>query len=290
MGKRLRRNKPICSCVSPRSSLTSPLPPFSCYEEDVWTEIAKYLDGKSLVKLAATCKWFYSLTLEDSVPDPGNVAFKWCKLYASAVDGSHSYLFRQKDKHIDWLRIGAFSFNSTLALLTDKLTFPKTISADETLEKTLKNNDSLVLSNLKDGIWIADLQLVRCPVCDLNTCDGTMQVLDARHVELFQHNGFKDGSWQYTLLGTHETRKHVSGACGAIVDLKYLKDNSTAELLSTSWLGKPTDWQPKTKLNLHSVAVNTNLQDNEGIQVKYHVMRTGDEGKAVAIRITQQLL
>lgn len=85
-------------------------------------------------------------------------------------------------------------------------------------------------------------------------------------------------------------RKHVEGACGAIIDLKYLKDDSTAELLSTSWLGKPTDWQPKTKLALHSVAVNTNLQDNEGIQVKFHVMRTGDEGKAVAIRITQQLL
>lgn len=65
------------------------------YEDDIWTEISKYLDGKSLVKLATTCKWFYKLLMEDSiwrfaclrdldVPDPGIVSFKWKDLYASA--------------------------------------------------------------------------------------------------------------------------------------------------------------------------------------------------------------
>lgn len=31
-----------------------------------------------------------------------------------------------------------------------------------------------------------------------------------------------------------------------------------------SWVGKANDWQPKAMITLHAVAVNTNLQDNEG--------------------------
>lgn len=31
-----------------------------------------------------------------------------------------------------------------------------------------------------------------------------------------------------------------------------------------SWVGKRNDWQPKAMITLHAVAVNTNLQDNEG--------------------------
>lgn len=108
------------------------------YEEDVWTEIAKFLDGRSLVMLAVTCKWFSRLMMEDSVwkyaclrdlqvPDPGDVSVKWIKLYAAAfgifsffharssfdveilhtsfqehafADGSHTYMFHQQEKHI----------------------------------------------------------------------------------------------------------------------------------------------------------------------------------------------
>jgi len=61
---------------------------------DLWTEVAKFLDGKSLVKLAATCRWFHSVIMHDSVwkfaclrdlqvPAPCQVAFKWIKLYGS---------------------------------------------------------------------------------------------------------------------------------------------------------------------------------------------------------------
>lgn len=95
-----------------------------------------------MVMLAATCKWFHHVMMEDSVwkyaclrdlqvPDPGNVEFKWIKLYATAfgeplilfapphfdqwkhtvklcqilnylisADGSHSYMFHQKEKYI----------------------------------------------------------------------------------------------------------------------------------------------------------------------------------------------
>jgi hypothetical protein len=31
-----------------------------------------------------------------------------------------------------------------------------------------------------------------------------------------------------------------------------------------SWVGQPTDWQPKAKIGLHAVAVSTNLQPNDG--------------------------
>lgn len=30
------------------------------------------------------------------------------------------------------------------------------------------------------------------------------------------------------------------------------------------WVGPPTDWQPKAKIGSHAVAVNTNLQPNDG--------------------------
>jgi hypothetical protein len=31
-----------------------------------------------------------------------------------------------------------------------------------------------------------------------------------------------------------------------------------------SWVGKPNDWQPKAIITQHAVAVNTNLQENDG--------------------------
>ncbi|KAL4568940.1 hypothetical protein LXL04_024561 [Taraxacum kok-saghyz] len=83
----------------------------SRHEEDIWTEIAKYLERKSLVMLAATSKWFLRVVMDESVwkfaclrdlqvPDCAETTFKWIKLYASAFGGSHSYDFRQKEKHI----------------------------------------------------------------------------------------------------------------------------------------------------------------------------------------------
>lgn len=69
------------------------------HHDDIWTEIAKYLDGKSLVMLAATSKWFYGVIMEESVwkfaclrdlqvPDCSRTMFKWIDLYASAF-GKH---------------------------------------------------------------------------------------------------------------------------------------------------------------------------------------------------------
>lgn len=61
----------------------------------MWTEIAKFLDGRSLVMLAATSHWFHRVIMEDSiwkyvclrdlqVPATCHVSFKWIDLYASA--------------------------------------------------------------------------------------------------------------------------------------------------------------------------------------------------------------
>ncbi|KAJ4949966.1 hypothetical protein NE237_026798 [Protea cynaroides] len=272
------------------------------YEEDIWTEIAKYLDGKSLVMLGATNRWFHRIAMEENiwkfaclrdlqVKEPERVAFKWIELYTSAFDGSHSYSFHQQGKHIDWMRIGAFFFDSPVALLTENLSSPIKIPQGATTEKMVQNTGSCVLSNIKPGIWIADLQLVRCPVCNLNTCEGTMQTLDVRHIELFLKEEYKKGSWQYEEIGCHEIKKHTDRASGCIFDIRHLEDCSTSEILNLqSWVGKLKDWQPKARITPHAVAVSTNLQQNEGIQVKYNAMKGGPEGEIVSMRISQQLI
>ena len=122
------------------------------YEEDVWSEIAKFLDGRSLMKLAVTSKWFQRVIMDDSIwkfvclrdlqlpASPQHVDFKWFDLYTSAfgmyknftlpwplysacfprlyhqlffdfADGSHSFKFHQKEKHI-----GEFDSSSILDL------------------------------------------------------------------------------------------------------------------------------------------------------------------------------
>ncbi|QHO32609.1 putative F-box protein [Arachis hypogaea] len=362
--KRIRRSKTICSCSSPRPPFLSAHSTFSwnlnykcgsvvaacnvCiselpigfssgsvaivhvpyqYDEDIWTEIAKFLDGKSLIMLAATNQWFSRAIMDDGiwkfvcirdlqVPPPQRVAFSWSQLYKSVFDGSHSYMFRQQEKHIgamekychrrrQELNVGddniiakavldaywRFSFDSSVAILAERLSFPGKIKERETLEKMLRSQGCCVVENVKPGIWIADLQLVRCPVCDLNTCDGTMQTLDARHIELFLCEGYKNGSWDYQLVGSHDIKKRADGAAGAIFDAKHLEDSSTSAVFDyKSWIGKPNDWQPKAMIAFHAVAVNTNLQENEGINVKYHAMRAGPDGEVVSIRISQQLL
>ncbi|CAK8560685.1 unnamed protein product [Lathyrus sativus] len=300
--KRIRRTKTICSCNSPRPPFLSAHSAFSWFDEDIWTEIAKFLDGKSLIMLAATSRWFRRAIMDDGiwkfvclrdlqVPSPPRVAFKWSKLYTSAFDGSHSYKFRQQEKHIDWMRIGAFYFDSSVALLTERLTFPGELKKEESMEKMLRSHGCCFLDHIKPGIWIADLQLVRCPVCDLNTCDGTMQTLDARHIELFLCEGYQSGSWDYDLVGCHDLKKRADGATGSIIDVKHLESSSTSAVFDyKSWIGKHNDWQPKAMIAFHAVAVNTNLQENEGLHVKYQAMRAGPGGEVVSIRISQQLL
>ncbi|GAU42352.1 hypothetical protein TSUD_350180 [Trifolium subterraneum] len=284
--KRIRRNKTICCCNSPRPPFLSAHSTFSWFDEDIWSEIAKFLDGKSLIMLAATNRWFRRAIMDDAiwkfvclrdlqVPSPPPVAFKWSKLYTSAFDGSHSYKFRQQEKHIDWMRIGAFFFDSPVAFLTERLNFPEDLKKEESREKMLQSHGCCFLDNIKPGIWIA----------------GTMQTLDARHIELFLCEGYQNGSWEYEVVGSHDVKKRADGATGSIFDVKHLESSSTAAVFDyKSWIGKQNDWQPKAMIAFHAVAVNTNLQENEGLHVKYQAMRAGPDGEVVSIRISQQLL
>ncbi|XP_078429083.1 putative F-box protein At3g61730 [Wolffia australiana] len=299
-----KRQRALACCKSPRSTFLSSNSSFGCYDEDVWTEIAKYLDGKTLARLGMTNRWFNKLIKEESVwkyaclrdlqvPAVHAIHSSWMKIYMSAFDGKHSYSYRQKEKHIDWMRIGAFYFESPTAVLTEKLVTPKRfLQSYDDPQKAILNHGGCVVKNVKTGIWIVDLQLVRCPVCNLNTCEGTMQTLDARHAELFFQEGYKAGTWDYADIGTHRVTKHHAAATGAIFDLKHIKSRQTDEVLDLkAWVGKANDWQPKARIGHFGVAVNTNLQPNEGISVKYQVMRSGGAADpAVSLRISQQLV
>lgn len=55
-----------------------------------------------------------------------------------------------------------------------------------------------------------------------------MQTLDARHIELFLCEGYRDGSWDYELIGSCSTTKPVEAASGGIFDLKHLRDRAVA--------------------------------------------------------------
>ncbi|CAL1402272.1 unnamed protein product [Linum trigynum] len=317
--KRLRRERSICSCKSPRLSHKSSPRSFNFYELDVWTEIAKFLDGKSLVKLALTCRWFHGVIMQDcvwkfaclshlQVPAPDRTEFKWIQLYASAIGkflatpiqfsasvvanhGSHSYAFRDKEKHLDWMRIGAFFLESPSVILSQRLTLPLKIMKRESLQNMLGSAGACLLSGLRTGIWIADLQLVRCPVCELDTCEGTMQALDARHIELFLSEEYQNCSWEYEQIGSHKLKGPAKAASATIMDLKHITDRPTADVFNLKlWAGRQNDFQPKAMITFHAVAISTNLQANQGLLSKFYVMRAGTGGEIVSIRVTQQLL
>ncbi|OMP08616.1 hypothetical protein COLO4_06291 [Corchorus olitorius] len=261
MRKRLKRTKGICGCTSPRTVYRAT---FDWYEQDLWTYIAKFLDGRSLMMLAATNKWFNGVIMHDSiwkvaclrdlqVPDPGHVSFSWIKLYASAMDGSHSFMFRQQDKHID------------VAILSARLTGPLNVPKKEKIDDVLamlKSYGTCLLRKVKTGIWIAGT--IYSLFDALCVTKKNVKMLDARHIELFLSQGYQDGSWDYEVIGTHEIKKKIRRAYGAIFDLKYLASKSTEGVFNfKSWIGQPDDIQPKAIIAMHAVAVNTNLQDNE---------------------------
>ncbi|CAN1157182.1 Probable F-box protein At3g61730 [Linum perenne] len=255
-----------------------------------------------MVKLASTCRWFHGAIMQDSlwkfaclnhlqVPAPERTEFKWIELYASAINGSHSYTFRDKEKHLDWMRIGAFFLDSASAILTQRLTLPLKIKKRDPLEIMLASNGACLLTDLRRGIWIADLQLVRCPVCQHDTCEGTMQTLDARHIELFLSEGYQNGSWVYDQIGSHEVKGQAYAASAAMLDLKHITDRETADVFNSKlWTDRPDPYHPKAMISYHHVAISTHLQENQGLVSKYYVMRAGTGGEVVSVRISQQLL
>jgi len=55
-----------------------------------------------------------------------------------------------------------------------------------------------------------------------------MQTLEARQIELFLCEGFRNGSWNYELIGSYTINKSVGAASGGIFDLKHIKDRAMA--------------------------------------------------------------
>ncbi|KAK3026598.1 hypothetical protein RJ639_041618, partial [Escallonia herrerae] len=111
----------------------------------------------------------------------------------------------------DWMRVGAFFFDSPFALRTEKLMRPLKLPQVENTDKMLESCGSSVVKNVRTGIWIA----------------GTMQLLDARHIELFLNDGYEAGSWEYDMIGSHDIRKHQDKASDDIFDQKHLYDKSS---------------------------------------------------------------
>ncbi|KAL6850277.1 hypothetical protein ACP4OV_020904 [Aristida adscensionis] len=298
------------SPLPPRASrrIRRPRHPFSWYEPDMWTEVAKHLHGYDLVCLSLTCRWFRRLVADDSIwryaflrdlhlltvyqcpPRPPRCS--WRLLYAAAFNGSHAYCFRQREKHLDWLRIGGFLLDSPYALLTGHLPGRLWLPPEDAGVKiSIEMTGACRLRNARPGIWIADVHLVRCPVCNLHDCEGTMQVLDARHCEVFLEKSYVDGTWEYEDLGEHFIDEEADAASGAIFNAGQLDTSAPWVFNTKSWIATRTNLQPRALSTPFAVAINTNLQPNQGLLVRFKAMRdTNRDGQIVCVRITQQLI
>ena len=53
------------------------------------------------------------------------------------------------------MRIGAFSIESSLVLLAERLAFPRKLRKEEKMENMLQTHGCCMLDNVKNGIWIA---------------------------------------------------------------------------------------------------------------------------------------
>ncbi|CAM0880431.1 unnamed protein product [Alopecurus aequalis] len=288
--------------------------PFNWYEPDMWTEVAKYLHGTDLVHLAVTCRWFLhllqcddwiwgyaffrdlSLRMEDSklrrliVPRPFHRS--WRLLYVNAFNNTHAYRFRQPKKHIEWSRIGGFLMDTSKMLLTASLALPRGMPLpNESARCSIGLNGTCLLTNIRPGIWIADMHMLRCPVCNFSKCEGTMQVLDARHCELYLEKKFKDGTWQYEDIGSYFSDGQLDSAGAAIFNRDHINTPHTSNILNTkSWIRERNNLLPRACFTPIAVALNSNLKPNHGLLSKFQVMRDPRNGLIVSVRITQQLL
>ncbi|XP_030439523.2 probable F-box protein At3g61730 [Syzygium oleosum] len=104
------------------------------------------------------------------------------------------------------------------------------------MENILESGTYCLLKNIRTGIWIADMRLLCCPICDISSCPGSMLMLEARHIELFLNEGYQDGTWEYQVVGAHDIKENTEAVSGAILDVKHLKDSSTSGDFSTSFL------------------------------------------------------
>lgn len=61
---------------------------------------------------------------------------------------------------------------------------------------------------------------------------GTMQILDARHMELFLEEGYLTETWEYEDIGTNRIPIPSEAAVGGIFDLTHLSSPNTASIIT----------------------------------------------------------
>ncbi|EFJ18929.1 hypothetical protein SELMODRAFT_111858, partial [Selaginella moellendorffii] len=273
----------------------------SSYNADIWECIASFLDAPDLARLALTARFFVPIAMDErlwkalslkrleigigSEASKFRPHFSWRELYRSSfVTGSHSYSIHEREKHL-----GAFTLVSGKALaagrLWQRISKSKRIKLDESSALCL-------VPNVLPGIWIADLHMTRCPVCNLPACPGTMQTLDFRNWELFLHEEYQNRTWSFKEIGIRNIRENCDVAAGAVFDYKRLIDKDTANsgiLNFKSWTAENGNYQPASRVSPFGAAGCTNLQKNGGLQVKFYAMHAGVGGPVVAIRVSQQL-
>ncbi|GBG89368.1 hypothetical protein CBR_g49078 [Chara braunii] len=262
---------------------------------------------------------------------PGGLSkpsLSWRALFRSVTDGRHSFKYQQQDKHLDWMRLGVFEVRSGMVIATDTLradnkgkqghcedgavnsakasrsdpssslpafssSAPSSSSEVDAYRVSREDGFSQAIGNVRRGSWIADMHLLRCPLCDSPTCEGTMQALDAWHSELFLHDEAVNKKWSYEELSARNRTDDVPAAVAAIFDAEEFNQPTTRcsnEMLNLkAWAGPVGDWQPRGRVSSFAAAVCTNLQENAGMNVKCYAMRAGDRGPVMGIRITQQL-
>ncbi|BBN16036.1 hypothetical protein MPTK1_7g02940 [Marchantia polymorpha subsp. ruderalis] len=268
---------------------------------DVWGNIISFLQADDLIRLSLANHALYALVMEDhtwkgicrrdlKIPFDSNMetSFSWRRLHRAAFDGSHSYVRDKSAKHIDWMRIGAFTIISGEVLVSG--TARMQAIEDKIFFETQKDQTLLSLCGVKTGPWIADLHLVHCPLC--SSCEGTMQVFDARHWDLFLEEKYQSEDWKHEEVVSYIVGDHCPWAISGIFDTTKIHiKNSPDELFSfNSRDYAATYWEPRFRTSSYSAIAFTALKENKGLQVKYYVMRAGSEGRIVGLRVTHQLV
>ncbi|PWZ34641.1 putative F-box protein [Zea mays] len=298
--------------------LFRPRHPFNWYEPDLWTEVAKHLCGFDLLRLSLTCRWFHRLLADDSIwryaffrdlnltdANPHvhrPLSRSWRYLYFAAfvtrvlpslllTDGSHAFSLCQNGEHRSSWRIGSFVLDSPHMVLIGKLPLPKWLpSCPEDVRLTIAILGACKLLNVRPGIWITDMHVMRCPLCKRNSCRGNKQILDARHSELFLEKAYWDETLEYESLGEHFQDEEVAAAFCAVVNAKQFASPSTASVLNRAWTGKHDDPMTRHCASATAAAIHTNLQSNGGLLSTFEAMRdTARDGQIVSIRISQVL-
>ncbi|CAM0946037.1 unnamed protein product [Alopecurus aequalis] len=205
-----------------------------------------------------------------------------------SVNNSHTYSFRQPEKHIEWFRIAGFLVDTSKLLMTAKSVLPP---VDDGVEISIELNGACLLSNVCPGIWIADINMVRCPPCNIDGCKGTMQILDARHCELYLESKFRDGTWEYEDLGTYSSDVPQDAATAAISNHSDINAQHVANILDVkSWMRTRTDLLPRACFTPGAVALGSNLGPNNGLLSRFQAMRDMSRaGEIVSARIMQQV-